>query len=117
MIETLDLVTIKEKAVQCKLDTPFRREGETHYKPTSRTDFGHERTWGLKLRIVGFDINKNLIDAREFGTYLGLHKNSAVDNKHVVGVETVLSRYEDFPFVALHEFDTLEELKQNWELD
>ena len=75
-------------------------------KPKSESDFGDERTVGLKLKRAG----KRFEDFTDydFGYYLGWYKE-----RYHVGTQIVLS----FEPSRLESYNSLEELKENWILD
>jgi hypothetical protein len=75
-------------------------------QPTGPDDFGDETTVGLHLKRRGVNLG-NASDADSpFGRYLGLH-----DDGYVV-LATGL-----FNVSHIETFDSLEELKEDWQLD
>jgi hypothetical protein len=81
----------------------------TKRNPESRNDFGDDSTVGLHLRKMGFFDRKDLDpEAHVWGRYLGEY-----DSKWYVGT---YSTFEFYP-KALAEYNSLEKLKQVWELD
>lgn len=84
------------------LDIPFRVGN-----PRDRTgpfDFGEQDTCRLHLKSVPFDFNSEDI---KFGLYAGKY-----GEKYVVVLLEVSGE-----IAGVDRFDTIEELKQNWQLD
>lgn len=74
--------------------------------PQSASDFGDVETVGLCLKRRGYTIAD---DAPEpFGRYLGQH-----GDEFVVGIVPVTG----FDIVGIEVYTTLDELKQEWQLD
>ena len=75
--------------------------------PNGPFDFGDEQTVGLHMKRVG----KNILELGEFdfGLYLG-----EVDGQWVVGIKDMMTT---LPLVGAELFESLEDLKQEWQLD
>jgi|WetSurSiteA1Bulk_404760.scaffolds.fasta_scaffold102747_1 hypothetical protein len=77
--------------------------------PKSRNDFGDDETVGMHVRKIGEFDQKDLDpDAHVWGRYLG-----GYNGKWYVGTYPT----SEFCPKALTEYDSLEKLKQVWELD
>lgn len=74
--------------------------------PKSRDDFGGINSVGLKVRRTGKQFTQYA--DHDFGTYLGLYK----EQFHIGTCEIV-----SFHPTKLESFNSLEELKKEWELD
>lgn len=72
--------------------------------PTAADDFGDPQTVGLHLKRQGYSIEHD--HPEPFGRYLGQHSDG-----YVVAVSNV------FDFVGAEVYNTLDELKQEWQLD
>jgi len=77
-------------------------------RPTSEYDFGDTRTIWLKLKRAGKNITN--FEDHDFGRFLGPYKGKwYVGTYGILTINCVPSRLE--------EFDTLEALKLQWQLD
>lgn len=83
------------------LNTPLSNDRRV---PESADDFGDARTVGLHLKRRGYSIEHD--HPEPFGRYLGKHEDG-----YVVAVSGVLD------MVGAAVYNTLEELKQDWQLD
>jgi len=75
-------------------------------KPVSETDFGDERTVGLKLKTSGKDFGK--LEDHDFAFYLGFYEGEWHVGTH---------RICEFSPSKLKSYISLEELKKDWILD
>lgn len=87
------------------METPFQNTKPR--RAANRSDFGDDATRFFEVRRMPFDFEKSNIDT-DFGKYLGFITSIGwvVSIKDTVGNPTGVEIYA-----------TLEELKQNWELD
>lgn len=75
-------------------------------KPVSETDFGDERTVGLKLKKSGKAFEK--FEDHDFAFYLGFYEGEWHVGTH---------RISEFTPSKLRSYISLEELKKDWILD
>lgn len=75
--------------------------------PTGPFDFGDEQTIGMHMKRVG----KNVLELGEFdfGLFLG-----EVDGSWAVGIKDMMTV---LPLVGAELYESLEELKEEWQLD
>ena len=76
-------------------------------RPSGPFDFGDNETIGLHMKRSG----KSLLELGEFdfGLYLGEH-----EGKWAVGIKDMKTK---LPLVGAELFDSLEQLKEEWQLD
>jgi len=76
-------------------------------KAKSETDFGDQKTVGLKVKAI--DKSYDELEDHDFGVYLGYY-----NGQYHVGTNKILDLLEPSKLVS---YDTLEELHENWILD
>ena len=90
----------QQEAYQYWLDSPILNKKRS---PTGPFDFGDEQTIGLHLKRVNYKIDNK----EDFGLYLGQH-----DDTYVVAIKSW-----DYQIIGAECFNSLDNLKAEWQLD